>query len=128
MQRKYRVSYSSVKTVSVRNTEEKDIFAKDSRAKALCYLRNHTLHMQLASLVIEQCSKTLGQKDKVQSWFHSLAVDPPAQPSQRVWHQLQRVHTRKAGSEDVEGFTSGFSLYYFYEVTINLITQTDLRT
>lgn len=33
-----RVSYSSVKTASVRNTKEEDLFAKDSRAKALCCL------------------------------------------------------------------------------------------
>lgn len=103
-----RLSYSSIKRDLVRNTEEKDNFAKDSRAKGLCYPRNRALHMQLASLVTEQSSKTLGQKDKAQSV--SLTVDPPPQLP-RVSHQLQWVPTRKAGSEDKEGFVFDGFLY-----------------
>jgi len=70
-----RVSSSSVKTDSARNTEEKDIFAKDSQVEALCYLRNDALHRQPVSLATEQCRKALGQQDEAQPQFLSLAVD-----------------------------------------------------
>lgn len=82
--------------------------------------------MQFASLVTQHCSKTLGQKDKAQSEFHSLSVEAPPQfPG--VWDQCS-AHTwnRFWGCKRI--YFWGPVLYCFSKVITNPITQINLKT
>lgn len=65
--------------------------------------------MWFASLGTEHCNKTLGQKHKAQSHFHSLWKHLPSFPG------ISAVLTHEKGSEDAEGFTFQ---NFFYTTTL----------